>query len=326
MLSIVKYIKKKEYKKLNKKILSNPNIYPKIGLVLDLDFHLSNKWTVVLTPYRINAIINELNCVIIENQQDYDKYKSKLDVVISEAPGWSAPYLNYEIGKPFLKYLVLGDPHYESEKKQRYFIDNEFSYILAYYYNPFLYYFKFVQKEKILYFPWSVPDELINRNKIEIHNQDYLLIFGTTAHECYETRNWCKGFDFVRSTDYSGVERKGLVGKKYFEWLRQQDAVISAHSLAPQWRHVVAKYFEIPASGCLLFAQEAEDLELLGFEDNKNCITFNKENFEKKARTYLSNKKAYIPIREAGRDLILEQHTLSKRINWLKKHISDSLK
>lgn len=325
MENIKKHIKKRQYKRRNIQILDNPVISPKIGLVLDLDFHLYNKWTVALTPYRINEIINELNCVIIENQKEYDKYKEKLDVIISEIPGFSAPYLKYDAQKPKLKYLVLGDPHYESEKKQRYFLDNGFSYILAYYYNPFLYYFKIVPPEKILYFPWSVPEELVNKNKIETHNQDSLLIFGTTSHECYETRVWCKGFDFVKSTDYSGVERKGLTGKNYFDWLRQQDAVIAAHSLASQWRHVIAKYFEIPASGCLMFAQEAEDLELLGFEDNKNCVTFNKGNFEKKAKEYLNNRKAYIPIREAGRDLILERHTLSKRINWLKKHILSHL-
>lgn len=322
---IKKYIQKRGYKKRNVDILSNSEIYPKIGFVLDLGFHLSNRWVVAVTPYRMNAIIKELNCIIIQNQKDYERYKDDLNVIISTAVGWSAPYIKYEKRKPDLKYIIIGDPHHKADEKQRYFIENDFSYVLAHYYNPTIFHFRHIPKEKILHFSWSIPDEFINRKEIKMHNQDYILLFGATNDEAYETRIWCKNFNFVKSVSYSGVENKVMIGRAYFDWLQQFDAATAAGSLNPRYRLVMPKYFEIASVGSLLFAQEAEDLELLDFKDNENCIVFNNENFEEKARAYLNNKEAYLNIREAGRNLILEQHTLSKRIGWLKRHIMDNL-
>ena len=322
---VKKFIRTRKYKKRNMDILSNPKIYPKVGLILDLNFHLSNKWTVSVTPYLINAIIKELNCIIIQNQKDYDKYKNDLDVIIAGEPGRRAPHIKYVKNKPRLKYASMSDPHSKTVEWQNYFLENDFSYTLAYYYHPTIFYLRKIPKDKIIHWPWAIPDQFIDEKEVKIRNQNYILIFGAAKGEAYETRNWCKSFNFVKSMNYSGVENKVLFGEEYFKWLSKYDAVVAATSLDLSWRYVVAKYFEIASAGGLLFAQEAEDLKPLGFEDNRNCIIFNKENFEVLARAYLTNKEAYVDIREEGRNLILKRHTLSKRISFLKKHIMNHL-
>jgi len=306
-------------------ILNNANVQQKIGLVLDLNFHLADRWVCALTPYLINKLINDFKCVIIQNQRDYNRFKNNLDVVISTHPGWSAPFIKYDMKKQKLKYIIYSDPHNSPEKYQRYFKENNFSYILAYYLNPTYFHFKDVAREKILHFTWAIPDEFVETGPIECQNQDYVMIFGGTKGEAYETRNWCRKYPFVKNFEYSGCENKALSNKKYFQWLQQFDATIAAGSLASIYRLVLPKYYEIVNAGCLLFAQEAEDLEVAGFKDSENCIFFNKQNFENKVKEYLNNKKQYLSIRHAGRKLILERHTLSKRIEWLKNHINANI-
>ncbi len=327
--SVLKFItgnnQKRRYRKRNVDILSNSEIYPKVGLVLNLDFHLSNRWVAAVTSYRINAMIKELNIIIIQNQKDYDKYKNDLDVIIAGEPGWGAPHIKYVKNKPRLKYASMSDPHSKIVEWQNYFLENDFSYTLAYYYNPTIFHLRKIPKHKIIHWTWAIPDQFINEKEVRIRNQNYILIFGATNGEAYETRNWCKSFNFVQTMNYSGVENKVLTDREYFGWIKQFDAVIAAGSLHRKYRLVVPKYFEIASAGGLLFAQEAEDLKLLGFEDKKNCIIFNKKNFEVQARTYLANKEAYTDIRKAGRNLISKRHTLSKRISSLKSHIVSHL-
>ncbi|NVM05309.1 MAG: glycosyltransferase family 1 protein [Candidatus Helarchaeota archaeon] len=329
---IINYVKKipnfysikKKLRKRNEKIIFNSKIYPKIGIIFNLNSHLDNKWIVGLTKYLINTIIRELTCILIENQHDYNHYKDYLDVIIALEPGFCGPFIKYEKGKPKLKYVITYDPWVDTNVKQRYFLEASFSFILVGYYNPALFHFKNISKEKIIHFPWAIPDNFINKKQIKTPTQDYIMVFGESRTNVYETRNWCKKFDFVKSHSRSGAY-KVVTGLDYFNWLAEFNAIIAATSLKPKFRHTVAKYFEIPASGALLFAQEAEDLALLGFKDNENCIIFNKENFKQKVYDYLENKVNYVKFMENGRKLILEKHTLSKRINFLKEHINKNL-
>ncbi|MFX1451706.1 MAG: glycosyltransferase [Promethearchaeota archaeon] len=321
------YQERKRIRERNKFIISNPKIYPKVGYVVSLDFHLRNKWLSAVTPYRINGIMNYFPSIVIETQKDYNKYKNKLDALITTEMGWSAPIIKYNKTKPPLKYIEMSDPQKYPRKREKYFYNNHFSYVLGYYYYPTLYHMKNLPKEFLLHFPWSVPDQFVNLNEIRSATQNYLMIFGAMNSEQYETRTWCKSFEFVRVSTNSGCRNKIFSDEDFFRWLINFDAMIAAGSLDPKYQLVVPKYFEIASVGSLLFAQEAKDLPLLGFKDNKNCITFNKANFEENAKEYLEykNKDKYLIIRDAGRNLILQRHTLSKRLEFLKKHILDNL-
>ncbi len=315
---------KKKYRERNERILSNSQIFPKVGYVLNLDAHLCNKWLAGITSYKHNRIIKNLNCIVLENQQDYNKYKEDLDVIIAPEPGYCGPFIKYQKRKPKLKYIELSDPHLDTELRQDYILENNFSFILAIYYSPTLFHFKKIPKKRIISFPRSIPDEFIYKGPIRTPTQNYIMVFGQTRDAIYETRKWCKKFDFVKTFPHSSIN-KILTDSEYFKWLQEFDAIIAAGSLDPKYKLVMPKYFEVPASGSLLFAQEADDLPLLGFKNNNNCIIFNKENFKKQAYDYLKNKENYVKIRENGRDLILNRHTLSKKIQFLKEHIIKNL-
>ena len=65
------------------------------------------------------------------------------------------------------------------------------------------------------------------------------------------------------------------------------------------------KYFEIPAAGCLTFMEvtEKNDCKFLGFEDGKNAIFINEENYKEKFLEFLEDRKnpKWEDIANAGR-------------------------
>lgn len=327
LLDTIRFFRsRRECERRNREILSDPEIHPKIGLVLNLEFHLANRWVSAITPFLIDGLIRELRCIVIGNQTQYEDCKENLDAVISTEVGWSAPPLRYVTKKPILKYIFVSDPHRSPQERQQFISENGFAYLLAYYYHPTLVQFAQTPAENIVHFPWAIPDEFVNGHPIRDRGREQILVFGGSRSDAYEFRNWCREFEFAEDVRYSGVENKALSDSKYFRWLQTFDAAVAAGSLDPKYRLVVPKYFEIAATGCLLFAQEAEDLDLLGFQDGKNCVVINRENYEEKARAYLRDRHSYLSIRENGRNLILERHTVSRRIEFLRNQILGNLR
>ncbi|HQN17740.1 MAG TPA: glycosyltransferase, partial [Syntrophobacteraceae bacterium] len=134
-----------------------------------------------------------------------------------------------------------------------------------------------------------------------------------------------KSFPFVNASSNSGVENKQYTDEEYYAWLRGYDAIIAAGSEDPAYGLTTPKYFEIPASGALLFAQRTDDLDVLGFRHGENCIAFTRDDFEEQARAYLEDPDRFLHIRAAGRDLMRERHALSVRLDFLEEHISRHL-
>lgn len=312
---------KKEFSQRNEIILDDSSKRPKTGYIFNLHRLINNEYTIVSTPYRVKRIIEELNCVIITSQRELKKYADSLDVIFSAEPGWEAPFLNFDCCASLPKFLFKSDPHQKPEYYYRYFSENRFDFMVTPYLHPTLYYFPRLKKEQLVHFPWSVPEPFLENINVKKNNSNKLLTFGAYQHDSYATRRWCEQFDFVTFAHFSGVENKRLWGKSYHQWLNSYDAAVAATSLAPQWRYTVAKYFEIPASGALLFAQETDDLDLCGFEDGKNCLIFSEENFERKAMDYFDDPDAYLPLRRAGLNLIKENHTVEKRVADLKQQL-----
>ena len=287
------------------------------GLIIDWKFHKNNGWCVALTPYLINSILKEFNPIIINNQDEYNKNKDKLKYLISVEPGWAAPVIKYDTSIVCKKAVFYSDPHLHTEERKRFFFDNDFDYIFSYYKSPFFYHMKDFPKDKFIHMPWAIPDQFINNNKIKIRNKE-IIIFGGKGSDAYDVRNWCREQKGIKNYNFSGVENKQLIGKKYFDWLSKFDAIVAAGSSDPKYDLVTPKYFEIASSGALLFAQYCKDLEDLGF-NNSNCIIFTKNNFIEKIREYKKDPKKFIHIREAGRNLIKEKHKISDRIKLIRK-------
>jgi glycosyl transferase family 1 len=78
------------------------------------------------------------------------------------------------------------------------------------------------------------------------------------------------------------------------------------------FKYVVAKYFEIPATGALLFADDAvrAPLRALGFVENRNYLPVSKEDLEEKVEYVLDerNHEELDEIRRNGQKLVWERH------------------
>ena len=243
----------------------------RLGLILNKEFHQQNRWVVATTPYLVNGILDRFDCCWIESQHDYENCLGDIEILLSLEPGWAAPKLDYSRTAALreklaskLSYIMYSDPH-DAQWREDYFLNSGLDFILAYYYRPTLRNFPRLSVDQIVHFPCTIPDVWIRTTPIVMRSQKNILVFGASNHEAYSLRNWCRTFPFVESSTYSGVENKNFIGEDYLSWLAQHDAVVAAGSDDPRYRLTTPKYFEIAAAGSLLFAQETDDLEYLGF-------------------------------------------------------------
>ncbi len=93
------------------------------------------------------------------------------------------------------------------------------------------------------------------------------------------------------------------------------------------YEYVVAKYFEIPATGALLLADDAvrAPLKELGFIEDVHYIATSKENLDEQVRYVLdeSNHEQLDEIRRRGQQLVWDRHKTSdraRRINQVCMH------
>lgn len=299
------------------KIIDNFKKLTNFGLVISWKFHQENKWVSALTPYLVNEIIKEFNPLIISSQLEYEIFKKRIKFLISMEPGWSAPKLRYDTTLNTIKAVFYSDPHNNTKEREKYFFKNKFDFVFSYYYYPFFYHFKNFPKKHFVHFPWSIPDKFVSQHKIKVRNTD-VAIFGGTASEAYDIRNWCRQQSCVKNFNYSGVENKQLSDKEFFKWMSSFDAIVAAGSSKPIYDLVTPKYFEIASSGALLVGQYCKDLKLLGFNEN-NSLIFTKENFLQKIKEFKQKPDNYLKIREEGRKLVSKRHRLSERIKMIKK-------
>jgi hypothetical protein len=83
------------------------------------------------------------------------------------------------------------------------------------------------------------------------------------------------------------------------------------------FKYVVAKYFEIPATGALLLAEGAvkEPLSELGFVENIHYVPVSQENLEERVKYVLDekNRDELDDVRRRAQQLVWERHTTSHR-------------
>ena len=209
---------------------------------------------------------------------------------------------------------MYSDPHYQSERRKRYFEDNRFDYVLSLY-KAVLLSFQEFPEHKFVHFPWAVPDQFISTHEITVRSNE-VAIFGGKSSDAYDVRNWCREQSCVTDYEFSGVENKKLTDEQYFLWLGKFDAIVAAGSSQPIYNMVTPKYFEIASAGALLIGQYCEDLDTLGF-NGSNSLIFNKDDFVENVDKFKSHPEDFLAIRENGRGLIKHKHKLSDRIKQL---------
>jgi hypothetical protein len=265
----------------------------------------------------VHAIIKEFNPVIISSQLEYNLHKNKLRNVVMFEPGWAAPRIVFDKSLKCKKAVMYSDPHFETDVRYNYFVDNGFDYVLSLYNSPFFFHFQGFPEDKFVHFPWAVPDQFISTHNITVKNNN-VAIFGGKNSDAYDMRNWCREQPCVTDYEVSGVENKKMTDEEYYTWLNTFDAVVAAGSSNPMYNLVTPKYFEIASSGALLIGQYCQDLELLGF-NNSNLLLFTKNDFLEKIDYYKKQPEKFLEIREKGRVLIKQRHKLSDRIKLMRE-------
>jgi spore maturation protein CgeB len=136
----------------------------------------------------------------------------------------------------------------------------------------------------------------------------------------YNFRAWAYEQDYVTFAPHAMNGNGTPKGQKYIEFLSQYGAALALCSVFP-----VPKYMEIPAAGCLTFAQYHKDYEDLGFKDYETCVYVNKDNFEERVKDYLAAPGPYTKIAAAGTKLVADNYTADKFAEFLYKKLETVL-
>lgn len=79
------------------------------------------------------------------------------------------------------------------------------------------------------------------------------------------------------------------------------------------FNYAVAKYFEIPATGSLLIANETEDSIKAGLISNEHFVPITKDNAQQQIYDCLDNYEAYQHIRRQGMEYVRANHSVNNR-------------
>ncbi len=185
--------------------------------------------------------------------------------------------------------------------------------------------------DKFIFFPHFVDDEHIFP-KAETQRNLMCLLSGATCPRVYPLRTkiehyiYNKGPELFRRLQHPGYFKtptdKDIVGQKYIDCLGSFFCAITSSSV---FNYTIAKYYEIPAAGTLLIANDSGDLEELGFVDGKNYIKVNIDNVLDKTYDILYNVDNYCNVSKAGQELVLDNYTKSIAYKKLQDYCKEIL-
>jgi len=153
------------------------------------------------------------------------------------------------------------------------------------------------------------------------------LLSGGTFHSVYPMRSdierECganKTIDILRHPGYH--TGRGVTRDAYAKMIHEYFSGIATASV---YKYVVAKYFEIPATGSLLFGERIDDLDMLGFVPGEHYIPITKEDSIDVINECCANPKKYTEIRKAGMKFVRKNHSINNRIIQLEEMIKEVL-
>jgi hypothetical protein len=190
------------------------------------------------------------------------------------------------------------------------------------------------QNHKVIWLPKSVPEWIFDCGSPWEERRDKILISGFSSF-IYPLRN--KVFRMakqpssrVESLPHAGYEsRKNVVGRDYFRLVGSYRgaAVTTSSRLITIWgrpiRCTIAKYFEIPALGCLPFMEWTPDLAALGFVPGQHYVDIRANNLRKQFKLLDSSDAPTIGA--AARRLIQERHTHRHRVETVISHLLEKV-
>lgn len=193
------------------------------------------------------------------------------------------------------------------------------------------FYPEFCGVKKVVWVPHSAsPDFLLRYNQ---HPENSIFLSGAMTvhyplrremkilqeHSSYSIAYHCHpgyycGYDYEKNED---------IGSGYAEKINRHRTGFTDSLI---YKYVVAKYFEIPATGALLFADDAVSgpLKELGFIENRHYLPVSKENLEERVQYILDkrNHEELDEIRRRGQELVRERHKTSDRARQIDEECS----
>ena len=289
--------------------------------ICDINFFIKNKWQVASQSKLWHKFVEDNDLLLCGSSLSYFIYGRYFKNIVSLEVYYNAPKINF-LSHHDRIVMFISDSH--SKKWLPKHIKNANITDILTPYKKTLQYTGFcgdLDTENIHSFPWCVTTEDMRDVHIKSNNNN-VLSFGKIGSEVYDLREWAFNTGELVAYDYAGSGNKKYSGNAFYQWLRSFDACVVAMSSMKIYNYTVAKYFEVPSQGLLLFAFPSDDFSELGFIDNYNCIYVNKDNFYDKINEFKNSPEKYIEIRKNGFDFIRNNHTDLCRIDYLNKIIN----
>lgn len=220
-------------------------------------------------------------------------------------------------------HIYADDIHKNEHLKHINYYEN-FCKIFVAYKEPFLKKYLEVDKEKVYWIPHAFTDD--HRNSFNENPINKVLVSGKSG-SIYPLRRFMikeaalnkQKFSMLSHPNYKKFDYENLkglqIGKNFGKALNNH---VCCFTDCSSFQYILAKYFEIPASGSLLLAEDTEygDMEKLGFIDNVNYIKCNKNNVISKVNWILNpvNANEINNIRLSGQHHVLNNHHISNRV------------
>lgn len=164
-----------------------------------------------------------------------------------------------------------------------------------------------------IYLPWAV-DAAVFRDLGQRRRYD-IACLGALTDGKYpfrrQVRTWIES-----QKRLSYIRKKRIGGHDGEQFNRALNTTRSAFTCASALDYTLMKYFEIPASGALLFGEKTAALTALGFIDGEHYVAVEPTHFHESFEHFLlgDGRQAAERIRQAGNIFVRTEHTWEKRI------------
>jgi hypothetical protein len=164
-----------------------------------------------------------------------------------------------------------------------------------------------------LYLPWAVDGQVFRdlgrRRKFDI------ACLGALTEGKYPLRRKVRAW-IEQESGLNYIRKKRIGGHDGDQFNQALNSTYSAFTCASTYRYTLMKFFEIPASGTLMFAESTPELCALGFQDGVHFVAVNESNFAERIRHFTSNdgRTQGELIRLQGQRFVLENHIWQKRM------------
>ncbi len=119
-----------------------------------------------------------------------------------------------------------------------------------------------------------------------------------------------------------------LMGKTFFvktSYAQEINRYFCSVATSSVYRYIVAKYFEIPAAGALLLANETDDLKKLKFVPYQHYVPITAADALTQIDNCLTEPHRFSKIREQGMNFVRNHHSVNNRFEALKDVLESRL-